>query len=83
MVFKLRAKVTQFEAKIGMMAFGDGSLSLLAGDKKVAEVRVDNVVAKEAVLKAEFAPTGRLTLEFDPQGDSAGDVIGIFSPKVR
>jgi ABC-type branched-subunit amino acid transport system substrate-binding protein len=66
-----------------MLSFGDGTLILFAGDKKVGEVRVDNVKAKEAVLKAEFAATNRLTLEFDPQGDNAGDWIGIFSPKVR
>jgi hypothetical protein len=82
-VFKLPSKVTRFEAKVSMISFGDASLILHAGGKKVAEVRVDGQNAKEALLKAEFDATNRLTLEFDPQGTSAGDWIGIFSPKIR
>ena len=82
-VFSFRSKVTRFEAKIRMISSGDGSLILYAGDKKSGEVRVENVKTKEAVLKAEFEATDRLTLEFDPQGINFGDWIAIFSPKVR
>ena len=82
-VFKLPSKVTRFEAKVSMISFGDASLILHAGKKKVAEVRVDGQNAKELILKSEFEATNRLTLEFDPQGTSSGDWIGIFSPKVR
>lgn len=82
-VFKLKTKVTRFEAKVAMLSFGNASLILRAGDKEVTEVRIDNIENKEEVLKAEFAPTNRLILDFDAQGDSSGDWIGIFSPKVR
>lgn len=82
-VFKMRGKVTRFEAKVSMLSFGNAALILHAGGKSVTEVRIDNLENKEAVLKAEFEPTNRLILEFDAQGDSSGDWIGIFSPKVR
>jgi hypothetical protein len=81
--FKFRRPMTELRTTVWMAAAGDAEVRVVINGKKMGSVKVAAGKTEKRLLEVKFAPTDRLSLEFDAGDSIESDWLVLLSPETR